>query len=276
MGPVEDLKSMEQQLYCVYNQTSECFLSLGVTHHSSALTRAKGIFARRAQRYDEGNWLDRPKSLDLFRLFSSRDLVFLDHKQCVVGAIESFAPFRFAPIGPNVESVLALPERTIYSSQTQPGNQLVICVAEEMEFRLRSMPEMQKYELCDFPLDADSLLVPNPQSISQDRRTSRRKRWPKLVAYDSTGGALEVHGVKDLSAHGLYLMTKDRWPLGTQVTMTLQRTDAAGDNGKNNLISVQLRVVRWGKDGVGLAFMQSDAEVAPLMALTAHEALMRT
>jgi PilZ domain len=268
-GPVEDLKSMEQQLYCVYNQTSECFLSLGVTHHSSALTRMKGILAGRAQRYDEGNWVDRPKARDLFRS-SSRDLVFLDDKHRVVGAIESFAPFRFAPIGPNVESVLALPERTIYSSQTQPGNQLVICVAEEMEFRLRSMPDLQKYELCDFPLDAESLQVPNPQSFSQDRRISRRKRWPRLVAYDSTGGALEVHGVKDLSAHGLYLMTKDRWPLGTHVTMTLQRTDGVDDSGKHNTISVQLRVVRWGKDGVGLAFMQSDAEVAPLMALTAR------
>jgi hypothetical protein len=52
--------------------------------------------------------------------------------------------------------------------------------------------------------------------------------------------------------------------------MTLQRTDGINENGTNNAISVQLRVVRWGKDGVGLAFMQSDAEVAPLMALTAR------
>jgi hypothetical protein len=139
-----------------------------------------------------------------------------------------------------------------------------------MQFRLRSMPDLQKYELCDFPLDPDSLQAPTPQSISEDRRTSRRKRWPRLVAYDSTGGALEVHGVKDLSADGLYLMTKDRWPLGTQVTMTLQRTDAPDDNVRNNTISVQLRVVRWGKDGVGLAFAQSDAEMSPLMALTAR------
>ena len=153
---------MEQQLYCVYNQTSECFLSLGVTHQSSALTRLKGVLAGRAQRHDEVNWVDRPKSRDLFLVVSSRDLVFLDDKHRVVGAIESFAPFRFAPIGPNVESVLALPERTIYSSQTQPGNQLVVCVAEEMEFRLRSVPDLQKYELCDFPLDADSLQATNP------------------------------------------------------------------------------------------------------------------
>jgi hypothetical protein len=38
---------------------------------------------------------------------------------------------------PQAESVLELPTHTIYSSQTQPGDQLVICVAEEMEHRLR-------------------------------------------------------------------------------------------------------------------------------------------
>jgi hypothetical protein len=203
-------------------------------------------------------------------LFSSRDLVFLDDKHRVVGAIESFPPCRVVPVDETVASVLALPVRTIYSSQTQPGNQLVSCVAEEMQFRLRSTSDLQNQDLCDFPVDAGSLQARSPQSCSEERRTSKRKRWPQLVAYDSTGSAMEVHGVKDLSAHGLYLMTKNRWPMGTEVTMTLQRTDARDDSVKNSAISVQLRVVRWGKDGVGLAFMQPDAEVSPLLALTAR------
>jgi len=78
-----------------------------------------------------------------------------------------------------------------------------------------------------------------------------------------------VHGVKDLSANGLYLMTEERWPIGTQVTMTLQRTDGLDDNPLNNAITVQLHVVRWGADGVGLAFAQPEAEESPLMAFTA-------
>jgi hypothetical protein len=214
--------------------------------------------------------MSRPKGRHLFRLFSSRDLIFLDEKHCVVEAIESFPPFRLAPISPNVESVLALPVRTIDSSQTQAGNQLVICVAEEMEFRLRSMPDPGKQELYDFPLDMENFKGASPQLSGRDRRIARRKHWPRLLAYDQDGGALEVHGVKDLSANGLYLMTEERWPLGTHVTMILQRTDALEDNVRSDAISVQLRVVRWGKDGVGLAFMQSDAEETPLMALTAR------
>jgi hypothetical protein len=257
--------------YCVYNQTSECFLSLGVTHGDSTLQHLAGLLAGRTPRFDEGKWLAHPKGMHFFRLFSSRDLVFLDDKHRVIGLAESFPPFQFAPIGPEVASALALPVRTIDSSQTQPGNQLVICAAEELEFRLRSMPDLERYELTDALLTADDAPGPKKwtaQSSAPDRRSARRKRWPRLVAYDSAGGVLEVHGVKDMSASGLYLMTEERWPLGARVTMTLQRTDGVEDNPRNNTISVQLRVVRWGADGVGLSFMQSETEESPLMALT--------
>src|SRR5258708_1442716 len=75
---VEDWKSMDKRQYCVYNQTSECFLSLGVTREDRGFARFKGLLRGRAPRYDEGFWLSRPKGVHLLRLFSSRDLVFLD------------------------------------------------------------------------------------------------------------------------------------------------------------------------------------------------------
>ena len=118
------------------------------------------------------------------------------------------------------------------------------------------------------PADVSSGLRIGPRHPCRDRRVARRKRWPRLEAYDSTGGAHEVHGVKDMSANGLYLMTEERWPLGAQVTMTLQRTDAIDDNPRNNAITVQLRVIRWGADGVGLSFVQPEAEESPLLAFT--------
>jgi hypothetical protein len=77
-----------------------------------------------------------------------------------------------------------------------------------------------------------------------------------------------VHGVKDMSASGLYLITEERWPLGAQVNMTLQRTDGLDDNPPNNTMTVPLRVVRWGSDGVGLAFAQVEAEESTVMALS--------
>ena len=63
-----------------------------------------------------------------------------------------------------------------------------------------------------------------------------------------------VHGIRDASATGLYLLTENRWPLGTLVMMTLQRTDTS-DGTFDGSIEVQLKVVRWGSDGVGLQFV---------------------
>src|SRR6201995_4184688 len=176
---------MEKRQYCVYNQTSECFLSLGVTHEDRGFARVKGFLRGRAPRFDEGQWLSRPTGFHLLRLFSSRDLVFLDAKHRVVRVIESFPPFRFVPIGKNVASVVELPVHTIDSSQTQPGNQLLICVAEEMEFRLRSMPDLEMEDLIDLPVATQNLPVRSVPPLRHDRRTTRRKRWPRLLAYDS-------------------------------------------------------------------------------------------
>jgi hypothetical protein len=161
---------MESCQYCIYNQTSECFLSLGVTPEDRGFARFKGLLRLRAPRYDEVHWVSRPKGVHLFRFFSSRDLLFLDAKHRVVRAIELFPPFRFVPVGENIASVLELPVHTIDSSQTQPGNQLVICLAEEMEFRLRSMPDLEKDDRVE--LSAENLPVRNTPSARQDRRTT--------------------------------------------------------------------------------------------------------
>ena len=96
---------MASPQYCVYNQTSECFLSLGVDNGDSTLARFKGVLAGRP-RYDEGRWVTHPRSLHFFQLFSARDLVFLDDKHRVMGMIESFPPFRIVPLRSSVVSGL--------------------------------------------------------------------------------------------------------------------------------------------------------------------------
>jgi hypothetical protein len=63
-----------------------------------------------------------------------------------------------------------------------------------------------------------------------------------------------AHGVRDISASGLYVVTEERWYPGTLVLMTLQRTDC-GEEVEERSIAVQSRAVRWGPDGVGLQFI---------------------
>lgn len=65
------------------------------------------------------------------------DVVYLDSTLRVIHLMESFGSFRVGPIRANCASGLELPGRTIYSSRTQLGDQLLICSASEMERFLR-------------------------------------------------------------------------------------------------------------------------------------------
>jgi uncharacterized membrane protein (UPF0127 family) len=248
---------MEQPKYCVYNQTCECFLSLGATVANSTSTRTKGMIGRRTLRSSGDYWVMCPENNDLFSTLSSRDLVYLDKDQRVTHIVESFPAFRDAQMAPDAASVLVLPVHTIYSSQTQPGDQLIIRVAEEMEFWLTSASGPE-------PPDEMSGSAPEtenspPARFSADRRSSKRHQWPPLIAYDWTGATLAVNGIRDISSTGLYLLTEKFWPLGTMVMLTLQRTDEVDENSEQS-ITVRLRVARWEASGIGLVFDQPEVE----------------
>lgn len=90
--------------------------------------------------------------------------------------------------------------------------------------------------------------------FSEDRRRAARHKALPLVAYYWDGAEPVAHGVLDVSLTGLYLLTKQRWYPGTVVTMTLQRAHAAATDPERT-ISVNVKVVRSGSDGVGLAFL---------------------
>jgi hypothetical protein len=68
------------------------------------------------------------------------DLIYLDSQHRVVDAVEHLGTFRIGPLRIESASVLELPTRTIYSSQTQVGDQLLICSAEAMETYLKEHP----------------------------------------------------------------------------------------------------------------------------------------
>jgi hypothetical protein len=87
-----------------------------------------------------------------------------------------------------------------------------------------------------------------------DPRRGRRLLNPPLVAFYWTGGTPKPHTIADISTRGIYLISKERWIPGTRVSMTLQRTDR--DSGSpESWIAVDVKVVRWGRDGLGGAFI---------------------
>jgi uncharacterized membrane protein (UPF0127 family) len=123
---------MKETTYCVYNQTRSCFLSLDVVLANTSFLRLKGLLGKLKLRSDEGLWVVPSRGVHTLGLLFPLDLLYLDDHLRVIHLVESLPSFRIAPLKAQAESVLQLPTHTIYSSQTQPGDQLLICVAEEM------------------------------------------------------------------------------------------------------------------------------------------------
>jgi hypothetical protein len=75
-----------------------------------------------------------------------------------------------------------------------------------------------------------------------------------LVAHFFTGGNPQAHEIRDVSSTGLYVVTTERWYIGTVIRMTLSKPDI-GQHPSERSITINARSVRWGNDGVGLEFV---------------------
>lgn len=138
--------STENGTYCVYNQTRECFLSLGVAAANTTFSRLKGLIGKLRLKLDEGLWVVPSQGIHTLGVLFPLDLIYLDENHRVLHVIEHFPRFRIAPIRIKAASVLELPIHTIYSSQTRPGDQLILCAAEEIEDRLNqaTLPQLER------------------------------------------------------------------------------------------------------------------------------------
>jgi hypothetical protein len=130
---------METRTNCAYNHTRECFLGLQVSEADIQYANLRDLTAQLTLKSGEGLWIVPFKEIQATSTGISLDLVYLDANCVVIEVAESFLTTRSASSSRRAASVLALPTHTIYSSQTQPGDQLVICAAEEMECRLEEL-----------------------------------------------------------------------------------------------------------------------------------------
>lgn len=125
--------------HCAYNQTRECFLGLEVSAGEFTYKHLSEMLANQPIRSGEGLWLRPFHGVPATGLYAPLDLIYLDADCRVIETVESFPTFLANPSKPRATSVLVLPAHSIYSSQTQPGDQLVLCVAEEMQWRLENL-----------------------------------------------------------------------------------------------------------------------------------------
>jgi len=98
-----------------------------------------------------------------------------------------------------------------------------------------------------------------PDRSGQDKRHIARELTPGLIARFWNGGPPQAHPVRDISASGLYVVTEERWYLGTEIMITLTKPPR-GKSQAERSITMHAVAVRHGSDGVGLEFVLSDAK----------------
>ncbi len=107
------------------------------------------------------------------------DLIYLNESHQVIHLIEHFPRFRIAPLRTQASSVLELPTHTIYTSQTQPGDQLLICAVEEIANRFNK-GSVGQHKSHTQGFDADLAYRTATQEADLYEANGSGKQWSNL------------------------------------------------------------------------------------------------
>jgi Flp pilus assembly protein TadG len=101
----------------------------------------------------------------------------------------------------------------------------------------------------------------NPAS---EKRRAARLADPSVLVYYWDGSVPEGRRIRDISSSGAYIVTPERWYVGTIVRLILQgyKTTPLPQGGivPSRSTSIPSRVVRHGPDGIGVEFIFSNPE----------------
>ncbi|MGA2349197.1 MAG: hypothetical protein ABSF70_02090 [Terracidiphilus sp.] len=282
----EDAKNL-----CAYNQTRGYVLGAEVACGDFSLVSLAERMPRLTPKSGAGLWMVPFRGIPTEDVRVPLDLIYLDPNHQVIEAVELFPTYRVSPSSPVAASVLALPTQSIFSSHTQPGDQILFGVAEEIEQEQARFisAHATAHAARTASIVSDTSVLAREEEIPQARpeeatakaeakkEISKPKNWlqrwlspdppeprkapretlPGLAVYFWTGGTPKPHAILNISSTGMYVLTEERWYPGTLVQMTLKKT-APGKTIPECSISLLARANRWGNDGVGLSFVVRD------------------
>ncbi len=255
---------MERKNYYAYNKTRDAFLSLGISFADRANSSFWRSLSGRELKTNEGIWL---ASANLRRdsgCAGHCDRIYLDSGLRVVDLEEAVPGVPLSTRSTPFASILLLPVHTIFGSQTQPGDQVLIGTIEDIGAILDGTKSVVDKPLADGRnVDRQTRQAPmkwlSKLFSGRDRRRSKRHFSPPLMAFYWDGGIPIPHPVPDISRTGLFVKTADRWFPRTLLRVTLQKQSEDPEM-PDETITVQCRVVRTGDDGVGMAFMLAEED----------------
>ena len=125
------------QRYCAFNVTRESFLCVGMTRADTPWARLRGLLGRRSLETGDGLWLVPSQGVHTFGMRFPIDAIYLDRQDRVVAVEQDLSPFRVGPFRRAAASVIELPIRSVLASQTQEGDQLLLCTPQQMTAYLK-------------------------------------------------------------------------------------------------------------------------------------------
>ena len=279
----------------VYNRSRESFLSLEVAIYDTTAEPLKRLFDYLVNGPDTGLWLKPYRGIPSTQRAKFFDLVYLDEECRVLHELDHYPNPQFTVLEDEPASALLLPAHTVFASQIHIADQLAICGALELEGILTdlsnstdgdsgkhdpSVAEPSSLNSGSFDMRHQvALEKPNPREAEPEIKNlslgARLKHWfsaespsshrsnrrplPGLIAYHWSGGTPQPYPLGDISGTGFYLLTDERPYPGTLILMTLQRTGTKGERQEES-IAVYTKVIRWGPDGVGFAFVAPEVK----------------
>ena len=93
--------------------------------------------------------------------------------------------------------------------------------------------------------------------VFPDQRRQERLPEPPLVGYLGTACSSKPYGLGDISLAGFCLLTDERWMPGTEMPITLKRTNLPAESDVD-CFTVQATVVRCDTNGVGFSIVLSE------------------
>ena len=128
---------MKKVLYA-FNISRQSFINLGVLAADTPWARLRGLLGRLRLKSDEAVWVIPSRGIHTFGLLFHIDVIYLDSEFRVVHLIENLGPLRIAPLRLHAASVLELPPGSIYRSDTQVGDRLLIKPPDQLGRYLES------------------------------------------------------------------------------------------------------------------------------------------
>jgi hypothetical protein len=260
---------VQSQKLCVFNQTRQSFLSLGVSVADTHLSRLRGLLWRARLRSDEGLWVIPCQGIHTFGMLFPLDVVFLDEDCRVVHLIEHLSPFRFSPVQMQSSSVLELPSRTLFWSGTRVGDQVLIGSPEEMaaHWGAQRVGEGGGMIAHAEALQGGRIRRLRERMAAWFSLPSDRRKTPRLTVPDGygcvyywEGGAPLPHPILNISEAGAYFKTASVWRPGTIIELALQKQpcDDGTPSDQCEMVRVAAKVWRCEPAGTAVGFLYTD------------------